>query len=52
MVVFETLGSFLPSVMYIIHITCTVQEIKTYKIESIFLDHAVYLEIDATIDVI
>ena len=38
--------------MYIIHITCTVQEIKTYKIESIFLDHAVYLEIDATIDVI
>ena len=27
--------------MYIIHIPCTVQEIQTYDIESIFLNHAV-----------
>jgi len=29
--------------MYIIHIPCIVQELSMYEIESIFLNHAVYL---------
>ena len=37
MVVFENLGPPLSNVMQIIHISCKVQEIQTYEIESIFL---------------
>jgi len=31
--------------MQTIHIPCTVQEIQTYEIESIFLNHAVHSKI-------
>jgi len=34
--------------MQIIHIPCIVQEIQTYKIESIFLNHAVFYEQSST----
>jgi hypothetical protein len=29
--------------MELIHIPCIVQEIQTYEVESIFLNHAVYI---------
>ena len=39
-VVIENLGPSLSNVMQIIHIPCIIQEIQTYEIESIFLNHA------------
>jgi len=45
-VVSENLGPPLSNVMCIIHIHCIVQEIQTYEIESIFLNHAVLCTIN------
>ena len=42
-VVFENLGPPLSNVMQFIHIPCIVHEIQAYEIESIFLNHAVFL---------
>ena len=40
--VFENLGPPFSNFMEIIYIPCIVQEIQTYEIEYIFLNHAVY----------
>ena len=40
---FKNLGPPLSNVTQIIHMPCILQEIQTYKIESIFFNHAVFL---------
>jgi len=49
-VTFENIGSPLSNVMRVIDMSCIVQEIWTYEIESISLNHPVYIFILALLN--